>query len=458
MSSGLRRIVGRVLLALLLAWSLAIAARADDADPREALKHRRDELFQQVLANPSNLDVVFAYADICAQLGDNEGAVSALEQMLLFNPNLPRVDLELGALYFRMGSFEVAQTYFEKATAQHPPPEVQERIDKYVALIDKETSLTRLTGYVFLGAQYQSDANIAPGSAMIVSPIGPILLNQQFVKEADFNIFANASVLYTYDLGNQDRDTIEVTGNGLVNHYMKVGRLDLDFGEVTAGPRLHYPGVPEDVAAAVTLKPYAILNEVGLGEQQYFDTYGAGLEATGVVWGNLALRSAFEFRQKTFSNAANRPLTSGLTGNDKLVSLQATRPFDANSALTLEFDYVDQQTSFNYYTNQSYAGAVTYHIRYHGPPGALSELPMETNFYVSRLYSIYAAPDPCCVTGPGGFSSRDDRRWRMGLIQGINVTQNLELILQVERQVVSSNLSLYGYTSNSVVLGPEIKF
>src|SRR5579863_719029 len=146
MGSGLRRIVGRLLLALVLVGSLAVATRADDGDPREAIKHRRDELFQQVLANPGNLDVVFAYADICAQLGDNEGAVSALEQMLLFNPNLPRVDLELGALYFRMGSFEVAQTYFEKATAAHPPPEVQERVDKDMALIDKETSLTRLTG------------------------------------------------------------------------------------------------------------------------------------------------------------------------------------------------------------------------------------------------------------------------------------------------------------------------
>src|SRR5580698_1739761 len=142
MSSGLRRIVGRVLLALLLAGSLAIAARADDADPREALKHRRDELFQQVLANPSNLDVVFAYADICAQLGDNEGAVSALERMLLFNPDLPRVDLELGALYFRMGSFDAAQTYFEKAEASNPPPEVKERVDQYRALIAQQQSPT----------------------------------------------------------------------------------------------------------------------------------------------------------------------------------------------------------------------------------------------------------------------------------------------------------------------------
>ena len=48
--------------------------------------------------------------------------VAALERMLLFNPNLARVDLELGALYFRMGSFEMARSYFDKALAQTPRP------------------------------------------------------------------------------------------------------------------------------------------------------------------------------------------------------------------------------------------------------------------------------------------------------------------------------------------------
>ena len=66
---------------------------------------------------------------MAAKLGDNEAAVSALERMLLFNPNLPRVQLELGALYFRMGSFEIARSYFEKAAAANPPPEVRGRID-----------------------------------------------------------------------------------------------------------------------------------------------------------------------------------------------------------------------------------------------------------------------------------------------------------------------------------------
>ena len=450
-----RQAILRVFLVVAMFGSLTMSALADGSD-RAALEKRKDELFQQMLANPANLDVVFAYADVSAQLGDNEAAVSALEQMLLFNPKLPRVDLELGALYFRMGSFDVARSYFQKAAAYNPPPDVQQRIDQYMVLIARETAPDRLTGYVFFGAQYQSDANIAPASSMIVSPVGPVLLNDQFVKMSDWDIFANGSLLYTYDLGTQAHDTLEVGATGLVNHYMQVGRLDLDFGEVTVGPRFRFPELPDTIATAATVKPYAIFNEVGLGEHQYFWTYGGGFETTGVVAGDIALRAAFEFREKTFTNAPDRPLSTGLSGNDKLLAVQASKPITANSALTLEFDYVDQHTKFAYYANQSYAGAATYHIRYDSPADWLP-FPMETSAYVNRLISNYDAPDPCCITG-SGLSTRHDRRWRFGIIQGMQVTDNIELIVQVERSIVSSNLSLYGYTSNSVVLGPQIRF
>ena len=455
-----RRVLPRFVVALVLLGSLATAAIAADGD-RAALEAQKDQLFQQMLANPANLDVVFAYANVSAQLGDNEAAVSALEQMLLFNPNLPRVDLELGALYFRMGSFDVARSYFDKAAAASPPPDVQQRIDQYLALIAKQVSPSRLSGTVFFGAQYQSDANVAPANSMISSPIGPVLLSNQFVKTSDVDLFLSGSLLYSYDLGNQDHDTIEVTGNGLVNHYMQVGRLDLDFGEVTAGPRFRFPQLPDTVAEAVTVKPYAILNEVGLGENQYFYTYGAGLEGTGIVWNDIAVKGVFEFRQKTFTNAPDRPVSTGLTGNDKLVSLSLTKPITPNSALSLEFDYVDQQTRLDFYSNESYAGAAAYHVHYDGPDG-LFRFPMETTFYVSRLFSLYDAPDPCCNTSGSSTSfsasSRDDRHWRFGITQGVQVADNIELIVQAQRDIVSSNLPLYGYTSNTVVVGPQIRF
>src|SRR3984957_17329540 len=164
-----RRVLLRLFFAAALSGFLAASATAQDAD-RAALEAKKDQLFQQMLTNPANLDVVFAYADVAAKLGDNEGAVSALERMLLFNPNLPRVDLELGGLYFRMGSFEAAQAYFAKAKSFNPPPEVASRVDEYLAKIHTAEQTSQFTGFFFMGAQYQSDANVAPGSPLIHSP------------------------------------------------------------------------------------------------------------------------------------------------------------------------------------------------------------------------------------------------------------------------------------------------
>src|SRR5713226_203950 len=134
-----RFIVCGIALAALLAPVLAIAQTVA-AEDRPALESQKEALFQQMFRDPANLDVTFAYADVSARLGDYEAAVSALERMLLYNPNLPRVQLELGGLYFRMGSYDLARAYFEKAAAASPPAAIRHRIDEYLAQIDKAQS------------------------------------------------------------------------------------------------------------------------------------------------------------------------------------------------------------------------------------------------------------------------------------------------------------------------------
>jgi hypothetical protein len=310
-----------------------------------------------------------------------------------------------------------------------------------------------------MGAQYQSDANVAPGSPLIHSPIGDVLLSNQFVKSHDENIFATGSVLYSYDVGNQDRDTIEVTGTGFANHYVTFSRLDLDLGEVTAGPRFRYPNIP--YVDDVTFKPYAIVNEVGLGENQYFWTYGTGLELTGRFFDDVSAKIAWEFREKNFNNAADRPLSRGLTGNDNLLTLQVTKPITTNQALSFEFDYLDQATRLTYYSNFDYTFAAGYRIRYDDPTG-LIKLPWETTVFGSRSYAIYQSPDPCCNTSGSSviFSASDryDRHWRFGVSQSVQVAPNIAIVIQAQRDIVSSNLSIYAYTSNSFLLGPQIRF
>ena len=247
-----------------------------------------------------------------AKLGDNEAALGALERMLLFNPNLPRVQLELGALYFRLGSFDAAQGYFEKALAANPPPDVKARVETYLAQIAQRNSPEHFGGLLFFGAQYQSDANVAPGSSLINTLLlGPVTLQSQFVKHADENIFGAATLFYSHDFGTQSGDAFEVTSTNFVNHYFRFDRLDLGLAEVTAGPRFVFPAPIEGIKTS-SVKPYVILNEVGLGEKQYFYTYGGGLEGTALVWDDITVKANFEIREKRFSNAPDRPLVDRL--------------------------------------------------------------------------------------------------------------------------------------------------
>jgi len=461
--AGLRHRVraGAVFLSvLLLSLGLAMAPAQPQSQPpsslsdtdRADLLKQQAQLFQQMLQKPSDLDIAFKYADVSARLGDNEAAVTALERMLLFNPNLPRVDLELGALYFRMGSFQISRDYFNKAAAANPPSDVQAKINEYLGQIQKVSGGSQFSGFIFFGAQYQSDANVSPGSPNITSPTTGIALSlaNDFVKGADLNYFATGSALYSYDLETQSHDSIDVTGTVFGNHYFHFGRLDLALGELTAGPRFNFsdPGLGAQTA---TTRPYLILNEVGLGGNQYFYTYGVGQELTGTWADNLVLSSRFEFRQKHFSNATDRPVSTGQNGNDKLVSLIGSKGITDNSALTLEFDFLDQSTLSPTLSNRTYSASGNYRISYDDPTDTF-HFPWQTTFSLARTWSLYEASDPFFA------STRDDRRWRIGLAENFQLTERLTLTLQIQRDIVSSNQSLFAYTSNSVLLGPQIRF
>jgi len=450
------------LLAAVFCLGIATGARAQTPDgDAAALATQKNVLFQQMLNDPANLTVTFAYAQVSARLGDNEAAISALERLLLFNPNLVRADLELGVLYYRLGSFEAARSYLQKAAAPAAPADVQAAANLYLAKIVALDNPRRIAGYVLFGSQYQSDMTVSPGSTLIQTAVANQLLSSEFSRQAGANAFATGGVLYSYDLGTQDRDAIEVGAVGFADHYFQKSAFDLDLAEVTVGPRLRYPNLGIPFVQWASLKPYAIVNEVGLGEHQYFFTAGAGLEATAVLWGDLSMRLAYEFRNKNFTAAPDRPASVGLTGNDNLAILALKKPITPNSFLIGEFDFLNQSAHFTYFSNNTYAISAAYHVSYDDPTGIV-KLPWTTEVFASRTWSFYDAPDPCCDTSTNpaivSGSDRFDRHWRFGVTQNFPVTPNISIVLQVERDIVSSNLPIYGYTSNTVLLGPQIRF
>jgi tetratricopeptide (TPR) repeat protein len=97
------------------------------------LRRAYDAAFQETLLRPSDAETLTKFANLAVQFGDIEGAVSALERLLLVEGDLPEVKLELGVLYFRLGSREAARTYLEAArSSSEASKEVRDRADTFL--------------------------------------------------------------------------------------------------------------------------------------------------------------------------------------------------------------------------------------------------------------------------------------------------------------------------------------
>jgi len=111
----------------------AAAAAPADAGPSDALRAKYDQAFAESLEKPADPDVLVHFAEVAVEFGDIEGAISALERLLLIDAEQPEVKLELGVLYYRLGSTEVARTYLQDvSSSKESSNESKERANTFL--------------------------------------------------------------------------------------------------------------------------------------------------------------------------------------------------------------------------------------------------------------------------------------------------------------------------------------
>ena len=114
------------------------ASWAQGSAPAAARNPQYQALFKRMFDDPTNVEATFRFAEMAIKLGDYEAAIGALERILFFNPNLPRVRLQLGVLYFKLGSYPMARSYFEQARGTPgAPADVRTQADQFLAEMDR---------------------------------------------------------------------------------------------------------------------------------------------------------------------------------------------------------------------------------------------------------------------------------------------------------------------------------
>ena len=191
----------------------APAAPMNDADKRIAA----DLLFKRLLLKPDDLDAGFQYAQLETELGDYEAAIGALERILYYNPNLPRVKLQLGVLYFHLRSYEMARNYFDAViNAPDTPSDIRTEVQTYIAAVDKAVAINQFSVYGQFGLAYQTNANAGPNSPNVLALGQNALLSPQFQKTPDWNAFGLVTMHDFYDFNDQRGDGLGIRSDHLL--------------------------------------------------------------------------------------------------------------------------------------------------------------------------------------------------------------------------------------------------
>jgi len=432
-----------------LAFVTAVSSTAAGASGNKGtnLEAQRQQLFQQMLKQPGNLETALAYATLSVRVGDLEGAVSTLERMLIFSPGLPRLQMELGVLYYRLGNFDTAQSYLQAAIAgRRTPPVVSRRAQIYLEATEKKLKRFRWSASTFVGLRWQSNANSAPGSRNVTLNGLPVVLGPGSAKKSDFGVVSTSRVHLEYDLESQG-DRLELDYVDFANIHFNQSRFDSGVSEVTFGPSFNLGRFNiDDTYASI----YGIANGAFLDKSIYFGTLGVGSRIVTRPNRETQFVVRTEFRRQWFNNTAGRPTSTNRNGNEYRVLGQASYLFSRNfrgvvdARVSRKDRRVDAFDYWEYGAQAKFDWAVT-------PTKLSKEYPWVVTARAGYLYRNYDDPNPLVSATR---SQKDNEYWVGGTLK-VPLSKSWAIMPKVEYREVTSNNPLQDFKAFTATIGVE---
>lgn len=441
-------LAGSLALAFAISQSTALAQPAasgpagstpigpGQAPPSPELQRQYDAAFAAMLADPANLDKIFRFAELANAVGDLEGAVSALERMLLIDANLPRVRLELGVLYYRLGSFEAARTYLLAALATKDlPQDVRGRAETFLAEIEKQRSPSKLFGTLMVGLRYQSNANAAPTGNVRVGGI-PASLDDNATADADWNAFAALNAVHLYDMGTQHGDVWQTNVSGYGARQFKRHEVDVSLLSLQTGPR--FVLLPKHLEGW-SLRPHVALDYVALDDRTDYTAHGASVSLDKKL-GMGTLGFTFDWRKREYNDTRRNAFNSERDGNE--LAGRATWDFVLTHWLTgsATAGYSDYNARANYESFGELQLGLSLNVYFDFSP-FVKEQKSALVISGAHLRTDYNKANP--IVDPD--VKRKDRDWRISATGSLPLTDSISFIVQGGYTRRDSNLPNYEF-------------
>jgi hypothetical protein len=438
--------------ALLGGLCLFLAPASAQEVPRVNVKEQIDQAFTEVLRNPGSLQSGRSYASVLVESGNFEGAIAALERLLLDPAADPSIRVELGVLYYRVGSYEMAETYLQSALSD-PRLVGQARSDAERLLDDvkrRNAPGGRLNGTIALGMRGQTNPTAATSADSLSFGGNRVEIPERSRRNSDIDAFLSASAVHEKDLLTQNSATLVTTGSLFANRYSSAAHYDSqnpktdpqDLAVLNATTGVRFKPSPADLPD-LTLKPYVGVGEMLLDGNQYMAAAGGGLDlAYSLNGGATLLGATYDIRRNFYDERGDIADSGAQSGYEQYLYFSAVQEIAPRQIASLGLTLRDHQAGREYFTYQSIEGRLSYGVGYDNPLNQ-SGKPWYTSVYGGPSLRDYDGADP--QVDPG--KTREDVEWRVGASQLFPVAERLALLLVLEYTTSDSNLPNYNYNN-----------
>lgn len=258
-----------------------------------AAQARYDRAVAAMMENMSDPSRSFELAEAATQSGNVRGAIAALEGLLLLDPSLSNIKLELGLLYLRAGSPVIAERFIKEALEDPAaPPEVRARATQYALAAEEQQKTWRVSADLYTGLRYETNANAATRSSSVGIVLGGLpvvgILEPNARGQADVSAVVSARAQISYDLGLQSGSSILSNISYYGSKYFEQSENNLDILTADVGPVVFLGNTP---GSGWSARPYVTAALVLRGEEFYQSGTGVGLSLNGPLAGGLGFTS-----------------------------------------------------------------------------------------------------------------------------------------------------------------------
>lgn len=452
----LTALAATVLAAGLLGFAPGAAAEPTGGD---AASGEYDALYARAVQRPGDVSLVYKVAEMAIARGDYEAAIGLYERVLDFNPQLVQVRLQLGRLYYRLGSYESARSYLAPLAQSGQLSAVErENVAAYLTEIERRLSPNQWSLYAQAGVRYQSNASYGPSSRIVIGDDVAALLPPSYAAKADGSVFGLAAVRHVYDFGNQRGDVWESNLNVYYSQQFDLQRLNLGFVEFNSGPRF---ALLPDALPGSSVRAYGIVGGVSLGGASYLGTYGAGASVflpfhfgtlqPGPAYAPLAIEPFVELRQRDYNDTADYPTAGLQSGEMWTVGANLFGAITDSLRWRVRLAYNDASADVAWYGYDNFAVDLALPFEFEGLWGVKRWVAIPSIGY-SR-YDFDAA-NPFVSR----FVTRSDDQYRVGLALDVPVHEQFGLLTQVQYTWSDSSLPNYQFNNFSISFGPNVRF